>query len=568
MTIARSAQTLESLVSTDISNAVEALDAQVAGNGDKVAVTVGETGERFTYSEIGRRTDALAASLRERGVNPGDRVAIISETPLTSVISMYGVWKAGAVFAPINPEYSGEFLTYHLNDCGARIVIASPRAAERVAEVRLTIIEHLTVVIDSFDPGRAESRGESLADLTRAGTRPDGTIMFNDPASVIYTSGTTGPAKGVVLSHRWVNQYTWQYRRWVNEDDVIHVDLPMYHVGAAFFNVVRALWVGASISLWERFSASQYWERIAEAGATSSLLLDVMIPWLMQQPDSPAAAENTLRHVHMQPLPATHHDFATRFGIDFVTAGFGQTESGSAIYGLVDQFPDDDGGTPEHAKRGLSRELMRSRAKDDGALIVRGDRPIERGFMGWPSPFLEIEIHDAYGRPCADNTTGELVVRPRIASAIFSLYLGKSDYSLHAFRDLWFHTGDTATRDENGILYFRGRLGDRIRVKGENISAFDIEQRALVHPEIVKAAAIGVPSSQGEEDDIVLFLELIHTSELSSPELMTYMRASLARHMHPHEIKIIDSMPVTQTNKIQKHKLHSLVGRSGSRNER
>lgn len=555
-----SATTLEAMINIDFANAVDALDARVAQNGAKVAVRVGETGEQLTYAELGARTDALAGSLRNMGVQPGDRVAVVSETPLTSLLSMYGVWKSGAVFAPINPEYSGEYLTYHLNDCGARVVIASPRVSVRIEEIRRTVIEHLLVIVDAPDDDHEEMPAERyLADAMSQAVRPEQSIAFDQPASIIYTSGTTGPAKGVVQAHRWINQYTWQYRQWLNTDDVVHVDLPMYHVGAAFFNVVRALWAGASVSLWTRFSATQYWDRIKEAGATSALLLDVMIPWLMQQPERADDAENTLRWAHMQPLPPSHRDFAHRFGVDFVTAGFGQTEGGSALYGLIDEFPDDTGGTPDPLYRGLSKTLMRERAVDGGALIVDGQSITRRGFMGHPTPFLEVEIHDESGRVCPPDEMGELVMRPRIASTLFSMYLGKPDYSLHAFRDLWFHTGDLASQDADGVFHYSGRLGERIRVKGENVSAYDIEQHALLHQAVQKAAAIGVPSGQGEEDDVILFIEPAEGVKADLRDIMGFLRGSLAKHMHPREVRIIETMPVTQTNKIQKHKLLSLV---------
>lgn len=556
-----SSHELESLIHSDFSNAVEALDARVQSHSNKIAITVGETGEQLTYAEVGRLTDAFAVSLAERGVGSGDRVAVVSDAPLTSLITMFGTWKLGAIFSPINPEYSGDYLTYHLNDCGAKVVVGSPEAAERVQEIRRTVIEHFDLVIDE------ESTLESLSGCIRleqmlAGTgedRPHVSLTFDQPASIIYTSGTTGPAKGVVQSHRWINQYSWQYRRWMNDEDVIHVDLPMYHVGAAFFNVVRALWVGASVSLWKRFSATQYWQRIDDAGATCALLFDVMIPWLLQQPESPLDARNTLRYVHMQPLPANHQEFAKRFGVDWVTAGFGQTESGSALYGLIDEFPDDEGGTPVELYRGLSKAEMRANTSATGAFIAPGDSITERGFMGKASPFLEIEIHDDQGRRCQNGTVGELVVRPRIPSAMFSMYLDKPNYSLHSFRNLWFHTGDTAHQDDNGVFYYCGRLGERIRVKGENVSAFDIEQQALAHEMVLKAAAIGVPSQQGEEDQIVLFVEPAPGSGDFVPALREFLAKRLARAMRPHRIIPIDSMPVTQTNKVQKHKLHSLL---------
>lgn len=568
MSQAQDALPLEEMLDADFTNAIDALDARVASPvASKTAVYVEGSWEKLSYAEFGCRTDALSGGLAALGVAPGDRVAVVTENPLISVIAMYGIWKAGAVFAPINPQFTGDYLSYHLNDCGARVVIVSRPVAERIDDVRGSLIGQIDAFVDD-DEQLADRSGRRfpLSSLTEGSSpRPDRTISFDQAASLVYTSGTTGPAKGVLQSHRWINQYTWQYRRWLDQDDVIHVDLPMYHVGAAFFNVVRALWVGASVALWKRFSVSDYWERIRETRATCALLLDVMIPWLLEQPESPDDHRNTLRLVHMQPLPTHHRQFAQRFGVDFITAAFGQTESGTAVCSLIDEFPDDDWGTPTDLRRGLSKTLMRSRAAEDGALIVPGRTVTGRGFMGRPSPYLEVQIHDERGRPCATGTTGELVVRPRLPAVLFSTYLGKPDYALHAFRDLWFHTGDAAHQDESGVFYYSGRLGDRLRIKGENVAAFDIEHKALFHPQIRTAAAVGVPSMQGEEDEIVLFVEIASgAGELDIGGLGNFLRNNLPKHMVPTLIREVEHMPVTQTNKIQKHKLRALLTESAA----
>src|SRR5437763_348424 len=170
------------------------------------------------------------------------------------------------------------------------------------------------------------------ADLTADAKAPDVEVSFDDPANVIYTSGTTGPSKGVLQPYRWIAQYTWSLRALLTEDDVIYNDLPLYHVGGAIANFGRALWSGCEVALWNRFSPDRFWQRIESRGATAAILLDVMMPWLTKAAPSDADRRNTLNKVHMQPLPLYHADFARRFGIDHVTAGFGQTESGAPLF--------------------------------------------------------------------------------------------------------------------------------------------------------------------------------------------------------------------------------------------
>src|SRR5699024_5565456 len=139
--------------------------------------------------------------------------------------------------------------------------------------------------------------------LTRSRARPSVEVDPGMTANIIYTSGTTGPSKGVIQSHRWVNAYTWLGREMLDPDDVIYSDLPMYHIAGVHWLVTRALWVGATVSVWNRFSASRFWKRIAAHGCTSTVLLNVMLSYLLGAEPDNADRYNTLNKVHMQPLP-------------------------------------------------------------------------------------------------------------------------------------------------------------------------------------------------------------------------------------------------------------------------
>src|SRR5699024_1937874 len=137
------------------------------------------------------------------------------------------------------------------------------------------------------------------SDFTVDAPRPAVSIAPSDPANIVYTSGTTGPAKGGLQPHLWVNQYTYGLRKYMTAEDVVYNDLPMYHVGGAFANVGRAIWMGCEVAIWNRFSPSEFWGRIARRGATCAILLDAMIPWLMNAPELDSDQANTLNKVHI-----------------------------------------------------------------------------------------------------------------------------------------------------------------------------------------------------------------------------------------------------------------------------
>ena len=544
----QSAAELESRLEFDFATAVDALDHHAQHDADRLAVLYGETGERFTYAEFAEITDHAAGNLAALGVQPGERVSILTTQPLVSAVLMYALWKAGAVYAPVNFQYTGDLLAYQLNDTAPVVLFVDRAMHERVTDLgdRLGCAPKV-VVIDGLRDGE-------LGELVKPAPRPAVHVEFDDPANVIYTSGTTGPSKGVVQSHRWVNQYCWVGRRTLTRDDVVYNDLPMYHVGGAHFNVVRALWTGASVSLWDRFSPNDFWRRVKETGCTTAVLLDVMTPWLLNAEPRDDDRRNPLNKVHMQPLPANHHDFALRFGIDFVTSGFGQSESGNPLVTLTEQTGPGEG-TPDDLYRGLTHAELRQVFEDDGLLVLQGTDPMPKGIMGKPTPFLEVAILDERDRICADGVVGQLAMRPRLSSLIHEEYLAKPEATVKAWRNLWFHTGDAAVRDQDGVFTYIDRMGDRIRVRGENISGFHIEEMLVKHPSLALAAVIAVPSGEGDEDDVVAFVEVADGHTFDREAIEQHCLDTMPKFMRPRDVIPVEQIPRTPTNKIEKYKL-------------
>lgn len=539
---------LEQLLEFDFATAVDALDHHVEHSADRPAVVYGETGETLTYAEFGALTDHVAGNLAASGIEPGQRASLLTTNPLVATVLMYGLWKAGAVYAPINFQYAGDLLAYQLGDTRPTVLFVDRAMRERVAEVegRLESVPRI-VVLDGLRDGEM---GALLAPAERPAVR----VAFDDPANVIYTSGTTGPSKGVVQSHRWINGYCWVGRRTLTPEDVVYNDLPMYHVGGAHFNVVRALWTGACVSLWDRFSPNDFWRRVTSTGCTTAVLLDVMTPWLLNAEPTADDRRNPLNKVHMQPLPANHRDFAQRFGIDFVTSGFGQSESGNPLVTLTEETEPGEG-TPDDLYRGLSHAELKAVFAEHGLLVQRGTDPMPKGIMGSPTPFLDVAILDEHDRVCPDGEVGQLAMRPRLPSLIHEEYLAKPEATVKAWRNLWFHTGDAAVRDEDGVFSYIDRMGDRIRVRGENISGFHIEELLVKHPSVALAAVIAVPGAEGDEDDVVAFVEVAEGHVFDEAALEQHCRDAMPKFMRPRNVVAVDQIPRTPTNKIEKYKL-------------
>lgn len=522
----------------------------------------GEEDRLLNYAEFGALTDSVAGFLAAQGVVPGASVGVLTRNPLTATLLMLGAWKAGVVYAPVNFGFSGRLLSYQLNDTGAAVLVVDATGLQAVLEIWHDLsVKPVLVLCPQRDTQPVPiPAGVQVLDWQAAcagHARPQVVLTPESPCQIVYTSGTTGPSKGVLLPHRWIAQYTFFGRLIVTQEDVIYNDLPLYHVGGATFNVARALWVGCEVACWERFSPTQFWERIRKVGATFAILLDAMIPWLMNVPAGAADRANSLNKVYMQPLPLNHHDVAQRFGFDMVSCGFGQTESGSCMTAVIEELAPGEG-TPPALYKGLDRATRRDVLARYGLAPVRPEEASSKGFMGRPNPFFDVAVVNAADEFCDVDEVGQMALRPKVNNTIFLEYIGKPEATAKALRNAWFHTGDAVMRRADGTFVFVDRLGDRIRVRGENLSSFHIEDLFNQHPSVSICAAFAVPASEGDEDDIVVYLVLKDGAQETPQAVQAWAQANMPKFMRPRHVCFIDDLPRTATNKIEKYKLRTL----------
>lgn len=541
---------------------LEQLDRWVRERPQARCFYYGEEDRVLNYAEFGAQTDAVAGFLAAQGLAPGAPVGVLTRNPLTSTLVMIGAWKSGLVYAPVNFGFTGRLLSYQLNDTGATMLVVDATGLQAVLEVWNDLkVKPVLVLCPQRDvqPVAVPSGVQVLAwqDACSGHARPEVVLTPESPCQIVYTSGTTGPSKGVLLPRRWIAQYTYVGRLIVTQEDVIYNDLPLYHVGGATFNVVRALWVGCEVACWERFSPTQFWDRIRKVNASVAILLDAMIPWLMNAPASANDRLNSLNKAYMQPLPLNHHEVARRFGIDSVSCGFGQTESGSSMAAVIEELAPGEG-TPPELYRGLDLAMRTELLRQYGIAQVSPTQADAKGFMGRPNPFFDVAVVDAAEEFCADGEVGQMVLRPKVNNTIFLEYIGKPEATAKALRNAWFHTGDAVMRRADGSFVFVDRLGDRIRVRGENLSSFHIEDLFNQHPAVAICAAFAVPASEGDEDDIVVYLVLKEGAQETLERVHAWAQTSMPKFMRPRHVCFIDDLPRTATNKIEKYKLRNL----------
>jgi len=538
---------------------------------DKPFFYYGEEDRAYTYDEFNRMANCIANNLKAMGVSKGDRVSLFLKNPLVTILSMFALWKLGAVFCPTNFLYKGHLLSYQLNDTDPKLLIMENGKEPLLNQIKDHIrCQRVALYVPEpgqhdVDPESAEFKLDARFDVTPfsellKGNDQDPSVEINywDTANIVYTSGTTGPPKGVVQSHRWLQNYCFYGVRLLHPEDVVYCDLPLYHVGGAFSLVGRAAWRGCTVAVWDRFSASEFWTRIRQSGASYTLLLDVVMPWLMKHEPTEQDRNNTLRRVHMQPLPDYHHEFARRFGIDFVNVGYGATEIGYVCAGIIDETLD-GGGTPEGYRKGYSREEVLQVASELRMPVAPGNQPIKKGFMGTPCLLHEMAILNDRDEELGPGEYGQIGLRSRLPYVLLNEYFNKPEATSEAFRNLWFHTGDGAYRDPSGYCYFVDRMGGFIRVKGENISSFQVEDVVNTHPDIRISAAFSIPAAEGLEDDIVVYVVPVEGRTFEEEKFRAWTRQEMPKYMWPRHIRVVETLPQTPTHKVEKYKLREKI---------
>jgi carnitine-CoA ligase len=536
----------------------------------KTFIYYGEEDRHLTYQEFNRLANRIANNLRSMKIRRGDRVCLFLFNPLVTILSMFALWKIGAVFCPINFAYKGRLLSYQINDTRPKLLITESGREPALNQLR-SEIGHLPILIHRPQKGDHDFKWEN-ANLTLDPsfrqtsfdeflvgdeTNPGIDLHYWDTANIIYTSGTTGLPKGVVQSFRWLQNYCYYGVKLLHPEDVVYCDLPLYHVGGAFALVGRGAWRGCTVAVWDRFSASHFWDRIRVSQASYTLLLDVMMPWLLQAEKRTEDRDNTLRRTHMQPLPEYHRRFAERFGIDFVNVGYGATEIGYVCAAMIDESVNEEW-TPEGLRRGYSRNDMIRVSQELGMPIIPGNTQIKKGFMGSPCLFHEVLIVNEHDEGLPSGEYGQIALRSRLPYVLLNGYLNKPDVTLETFRNLWFHTGDVAYRDEEGMLYFVDRKGGFIRVRGENISSYQIEDILNSHPKIAVSAVFPVQAEVGLEDDIVAYLVPATGQELKEEDIRPWIESEMPKYMWPKHIRFVDTLPQTPSYKVEKYRLKEM----------
>ena len=480
----------------------------------------------WTYAELDRVSDLLGAALRTRGVRKGDRVALIARNSDLSIVLFLALAKSGAIFAPVNPALTASELQYILGHCRAPLIVAEPAEVARIADVAAKL-QHAADIVDlaAFGAAQTSAAGvlEEIAALPRTQQAAE-PVAAADPAVVIYTSGTTGLPKGVLHSHR---NYVWAGEAFVERMRLQPADrlltmLPFFHINALFYSCGGALAAGATLITAPAFSASTLWDLAAETGATVFNTIAAVGNILAKRPRSEFNTRHRITKIYGGPISAEMCDvFQNEFHIPDLIEGYAMSEIPGAC------------NNPFEGVRKI------------GSI----GKPARHPRLG--GTFVQMKVVDDDGNVVVDRQQGEILVKTPIAMLG---YLDDPEQTRASFTDGWFHTGDVGWRDEEGYFYFVTRKKDIIRRRGENISGAEIDRVLTHHPDILEAAAIGVPSELGEEEIMaVLVARTPQRPDVQS--LVDWCAQNLAAMKVPRYFVFVDALPHSASHRVAKFRL-------------
>ncbi len=469
----------------------------------------------FTYRQLLEASGKVASFLLNGAKDLKERpVALLSPPGFQYVALQWGIWRSGGIAVPMSLFHPRPELEYVIDDTTPAAVVAHPDFANRVAPI-------------------AEEHSLRFGLSTDALEHPLSPLPEVTPerrAMILYTSGTTGKPKGVVTTHENIAaQITSlvQAWGWTGEDHILEV-LPLHHIHGIVNVISCALWVGAVCEIFPAFDVHKVWDRIAQGGLTlfmavPTIYVKLIEAWEKAPPAEQKRMSEGCRKMRLMvsgsaALPVPILEKWQEISGHVLLERYGMTEIGM----------------------GISNPLQGQRFP---------------GCVGTPLPGVEVKLVNESGNPVESGIPGEIVVRGK---TVFLEYWRRPEDTKNAFRNGWFLTGDVAVQ-ENDIYRILGRSSvDIIKTGGYKVSALEIEEVLLTHPDIKEVAVVGVPDQVWGER-VVAALVLREGASLDTKSLRAWGKERLATYKVPQDAIILGELPRNPMGKVSKPDLKKII---------
>jgi len=490
-----------------LANATEQPEAVVIRAGDR----------QITYGELDRAARGVATSLRERGVQPGDKVALLIPNVPEFTIAYFGILYAGATVVPINVLAAAPEVTYFLEDSGARVLVVHPLFEEAGRDGAKPLDAQVILAVGGDEPDTIGALAAAEPCDEPYKTSPQ------DTAVILYTSGTTGKPKGAELTHS---------NLLINCSIVVPKlmpptpaegahraigALPLFHSFGQTVIQNGMISTGGSFTLLARFTPEEAFEVIERDRLTIFAGVPTMYFALLHHEGDRAYDVSSLKGCMTggAPMPVeVMGAFEEKYNV-IIQEGFGLSETSPVSSFTVP------------------------------------DKPRKTGSIGYPVWGVEMCIVDDDDNRLPDGERGEICIR---GHNIMKGYLNRPDANAETLKNGWFHSGDIGYRDEDGCYFIVDRKKDMILRGGFNVYPREVEEVLYEHEDVVEAAVIGVPhESHGEEVKAVVALG--PGAKATADDLRAFCKDRLAAYKYPRIVEVIDELPKGPTGKILKREL-------------
>lgn len=466
-------------------------------------------GDHYTHGQIRSRCRRLAKVLQEKGLQPGDRVAILAANSVQYLESYLAIPAAGYVIVPLNTRHAEAELLYAVKDAGAKVLLADrdPGALRDVVETVVIIPDDYESAIESADEAEL---GAGVTEDTLAG--------------LFYTGGTTGESKGVMLTHRNLiaNSFHFMTVAPPMQNNVILIMAPLFHA-AGTNGVLSGIWSGSCQIPLSVFDPAVALDLIEKHKVTQTLGVPAMLAAISELQHAEPRDTGSLKLIAHGGSPIAT-EVVRRAYEAFPTAEF------LHVYGMTEASP------------------LLTGLRDEQTLL-----DVDRGrSCGQPLIGVQVKIFDPDGNEMPTGEVGELAARgPNIMKG----YWRKESQTNEVFVDGWYRSGDMAYIDDEGFVFLVDRAKDMIVSGGENVYCSEVEEALYKHPAVLEAAVFGVPDDNWGE---AVHAVVVCREDVTADELIESCRQFIAGYKIPKAISFSDTeLPKSGPGKVLKRELRA-----------